>query len=198
MKLVADKLIGDAAREAYDLIALPGGMPGAERLRDSAPLNEMMRTQLESGRLSAAICATPAVFLQAKGLLDGSKATAHPAFSGQLADQSAVAQRVVVDGTLTTSRGPGTAFEFALELVKQLYSEDKAREVRARVPVQCVARILVRFHSSMRACLAGGGTGLFRFMGARGRSRGWSVFRFVYTRCTDAALLHDHMVSCER
>lgn len=133
MRLVADCLIGDAAGgEAYDLIALPGGMPGAERLRDSAALNELMRQQRSSGRLSAAICATPAVFLQAKGLLDGRRATAHPAFSGQLADQSAVGQRVVVDGDLTTSRGPGTAFEFALELVRQLYSEDKAREVRLR------------------------------------------------------------------
>ena len=118
---------------AFDLIALPGGMPGAERLRDSEPLVSLLRGQAASGRLHAAICATPAVMLQAKGLLEGRRATAHPAFAAQLADQTAVAQRVVVDGPLTTSRGPGTAFEFALELVKQLYGEDKAREVRGRM-----------------------------------------------------------------
>ncbi|KAI8466257.1 MAG: class I glutamine amidotransferase-like protein [Monoraphidium minutum] len=130
VKLVADTLIGDAAGGGgYDLIALPGGMPGAERLRDSGPLNELVRAQLAGGRATAAICATPAVFLEAKGLLEGRCATAHPAFSGQLTNQSAAAQRVVVDGVLTTSRGPGTAFEFALELVRQLYSDDKAREV---------------------------------------------------------------------
>lgn len=58
--------------------------------------------------------------------------TAHPAFSGKLANQAAVSQRVVVDGPLTTSRGPGTAFEFALALVKQLYGDAKAQEVRRR------------------------------------------------------------------
>lgn len=63
------------------------------------------------------------------GLLEGKKATAHPAFVERLADQSRAEDRVVVDGTCTTSRGPGTAFEFALSLVGQLHGEDKAREV---------------------------------------------------------------------
>jgi 4-methyl-5(b-hydroxyethyl)-thiazole monophosphate biosynthesis len=126
--LVADKLITDAVA-TYDLIACPGGMPGAERLRDSKPLEALMRQQRDAGRLNAAICATPVVFLQPAGLLEGRAATAHPAFSDKLPDQGPVSRRVVVDGTLTTSRGPGTAFEFALELVKQLYGEDKAREV---------------------------------------------------------------------
>jgi 4-methyl-5(b-hydroxyethyl)-thiazole monophosphate biosynthesis len=64
-----------------------------------------------------------------QGLLDGKSATAHPAFSDKLSNQAAVGQRVVVDGALTTSRGPGTAFEFALSLVKQLFGEEKMREV---------------------------------------------------------------------
>lgn len=129
VKIVADKLIGDVTGDTYDLIACPGGMPGAERLRDSTSLVTLMQQQRDAGRLHAAICATPAVFLQTKGLLEGRRATAHPAFSDKLGDQSAVASRVVVDGPLTTSRGPGTAFEFALELVKQLYGADKAKEV---------------------------------------------------------------------
>jgi 4-methyl-5(b-hydroxyethyl)-thiazole monophosphate biosynthesis len=128
--LVADALIADAAGSAYDLVACPGGMPGAERLRDSKPLADLMRAQAAAGKLHAAICATPVVFLQPAGLLAGRVATAHPAFSDKLPDQGPVPRRVVVDGPLTTSRGPGTAFEFALELVKQLYGEDKAREVR--------------------------------------------------------------------
>lgn len=127
--LVADALIGDAAGATYDLIACPGGMPGAERLRDSAPLEALLRAQAGAGRLHAAICATPVVFLQPAGLLAGRAATAHPAFSDKLPDQGPVPRRVVVDGPLTTSRGPGTAFEFALELVRQLYGADKAREV---------------------------------------------------------------------
>lgn len=98
-------------------------MPGAERLRDSTALNDLIKQQQAADGLYAAICATPAVFFESKGILQGAQATAHPAFSDKLSNQSAVSQRVVVDGKLTTSRGPGTAFEFALALVKQLYGE---------------------------------------------------------------------------
>jgi 4-methyl-5(b-hydroxyethyl)-thiazole monophosphate biosynthesis len=129
--LVADARIADAAAGVYDAVALPGGMPGAERLRDSAPLAALVAAQRDSGRLTAAICATPAVFLEPAGVIRGARATAHPAFSDRLSNQSAVEQRVVVDGGLVTSRGPGTAFEFALELVSQLFGPEKAREVAA-------------------------------------------------------------------
>ena len=104
-------------------------MPGAERLRDCAPLTELLRRQAEAGKRYAAICAAPAVALEHHGLLAGKTATAHPAFSDRLLDQSLVASRVVVDGQLVTSRGPGTAFEFALVLVKELYGEEAARAV---------------------------------------------------------------------
>lgn len=122
VKLVADALIDDAAGEGpYDCIACPGGMPGAERLRDCASLAQLVVQQRTSGRLLAAICATPAVFLQPAGLIDGAtRATAHPAFSAKLPNQEAVERRVVIDGSLTTSRGPGTTFEFALALVAQV------------------------------------------------------------------------------
>ncbi|GLI60334.1 hypothetical protein VaNZ11_002453 [Volvox africanus] len=129
VRIITDKMVEECASSSYDLIACPGGMPGAERLRDSAVLERMVRTQKDSGRLYAAICATPYVFFEKKGLLDGKSATAHPAFSDGLNDQSKVLDRVVVDGNLTTSRGPGTAFEFALSLVKQLYGEEKAKQV---------------------------------------------------------------------
>lgn len=63
-----------------------GGMPGAEHLRDSDALARMTERQRDAGKLYAAICASPVVFLQSRGLLDGKKATAHPAFSGKLTD----------------------------------------------------------------------------------------------------------------
>lgn len=129
VRLVADALIDECASETWDLIALPGGMPGAERLRDSDLLIKLLKAQRNGERFLAAICATPAVALEPKGFLAGSKATAHPAFSDRLSDTSAVDRRVVVDGKLTTSRGPGTAFEFALSLVGQLYGEEKMMEV---------------------------------------------------------------------
>lgn len=64
-----------------------GGMPGAERLRDSAALMRMLGAQRDSGRLWSAICAAPAVVLEGKGLLAGKTATCHPAFTQQLKDQ---------------------------------------------------------------------------------------------------------------
>ncbi|GAB4822089.1 hypothetical protein N2152v2_009135 [Parachlorella kessleri] len=129
VRILADKLIQDCANDAWDLIALPGGMPGAERLRDSSVLIDLLSKQKSQDKLHAAICASPAVAFETHGLLKGKKATAHPAFEAKLSDQSSVASRVVVDGTLTTSKGPGTAFEFALALVKELYGAEKMREV---------------------------------------------------------------------
>lgn len=83
---------------------MQGGMPGAERLRDSAPLMDLVAKQQQADKLHAAICATPAVAFEPAGLLAGKKGTAHPAFSAKLSNQEAVEQRVVVDGKLVTSR----------------------------------------------------------------------------------------------
>eukprot|EP00850_Spirogloea_muscicola_P006321 SM000030S11330 [mRNA] locus=s30:116358:118947:- [translate_table: standard] len=129
VQLVADKLIEDTAGHIFDLIVLPGGMPGAERLANSAALVDILKEQTKQGRSIAAICAAPAVVLEAQGLLARRKATAHPAFSEKLSDQSAVEARVVIDGSVITSRGPGTAMEFALTLVGELLGPERAHEV---------------------------------------------------------------------
>lgn len=132
-RLVADALIEDCADAVYDLIALPGGMPGAEHLRDDATLTALLRRQAAEGRRYAAICAAPVVVLQHHGLLEGRKATCFPSFASHLEDASAA--DVVVDGPCTTSRGPGTAIEFALALVEQLYDAETAREIGTRMQV---------------------------------------------------------------
>ena len=129
MKLVADRLIADCVNNTYDLIALPGGMPGAERLRNSNELTEMLKHQQQDGKLYAAICASPAVVLNHHGLLADRKATAYPGFAEQLANTESIESRVVVDNNCITSRGPGTAMEFALKLVEVLYGEQMAKNV---------------------------------------------------------------------
>jgi len=128
VKLVADRLIGDC-KDTYDLVVLPGGVQGAEHLRDSEELQVILRRQKEQGRLYGAICASPAVVLQHHGFLDRRRATCHPQFVHQLENSKAIDSRVVVDGTCVTSRGPGTALEFAIKLVELLYGEEKAKEV---------------------------------------------------------------------
>lgn len=129
VKLIADKLISDCVDDTYDLIALPGGMPGAEHLRNSTDLEKILKRQYREERLYAAICASPVVVLQHHGLLVRRQATCHPNFAQQLENTNAVNTRVVVDGTCITSRGPGTALEFALKLVELLYGEQKAKEI---------------------------------------------------------------------
>ncbi|MCX5633914.1 MAG: DJ-1/PfpI family protein [Phycisphaerae bacterium] len=129
VKITADCLITDCIDKTYDLIALPGGMPGAENLRDSRELTEMLKKQKESGRLYAAICASPAIVFAHHGLLAGKKATCYPGMENKLPDTSAVNQRVVIDGNCVTSQGPGTALEFSLKLVELLFGKQKSEEL---------------------------------------------------------------------
>ncbi|MHC4988859.1 MAG: DJ-1 family glyoxalase III [Planctomycetota bacterium] len=127
VKLVADCVIGDCKGKTYDLIVLPGGLPGAEHLRDCTPLIEMLKKQKQSGGLYAAICASPAVALAPHGLLDDKQATGYPGTEDKL--PKPLNQRVVVDGNCITSQGPGTALEFAIELLRRLFDDTKAQQV---------------------------------------------------------------------
>jgi 4-methyl-5(b-hydroxyethyl)-thiazole monophosphate biosynthesis len=129
VRIVADKLLGECKTEAFDMIVLPGGVPGAQNLRDSADLTKLLKKQAGSGGFFGAICASPAVVLQAHGLLANRQATSHPAFSDQLEPNESIESRVVVDGSCVTSRGPGTALEFALKLVELLYGKKTAQAV---------------------------------------------------------------------
>lgn len=129
VRIIADKLISQCIGQAYDLIVLPGGMPGAERLRDSQELAEMLKRQVRQGRLYGAICASPAVVLGHHGLLSQKKATCHPALADKLKCGQMLESKVVVDGNCVTSRGPATAIDFALKLVEVLYGSEKAKEV---------------------------------------------------------------------
>ena len=131
VKIVADASLADASASAYDCVVLPGGMPGAKRLADDARVMAIVEAQLQSERgITAAMCASPGVILAPRGWLNGVASTAHPAFVKDLPSDNASAEgRVVVDGRVITSRGPGTAIEFALALVEALFGKDKALEV---------------------------------------------------------------------
>lgn len=130
VKIVADALVADCAAASYDLIVLPGGVPGAANLGGCAALEGIVRRHAEKGGLYAAICAAPPLALAPWGLLDGHKATAHPLFVEYFPPEvTAVDANVVVDGNAVTSRGPATSTEFALALVEQLYGKEKAEQI---------------------------------------------------------------------
>ncbi len=120
-----DKLTND-----LDAIIFPGGMPGATNLAASQPILEIIRKADRDKTLIAAICASPAVVLHPIGILKGRRATCYPGFEKQM--QSAVfsKEKVVRDGHIITSRGPGTAMEFALEIITYLRSPEAAQAVR--------------------------------------------------------------------
>lgn len=109
---MADCMLTACVDVQWDLIVLPGGMPGAERLASTAELITLLKAQRAAGKLVAAMCASPAVVLAPHGLAAGLAVTAHPAFVADvtpLASKGDSTQgRVVVDGDLVTSRGPGT------------------------------------------------------------------------------------------
>src|SRR5690606_27082813 len=105
-RLTADAMLLDVLAQDFDLLVLPGGMPGAQRLADHQPLAERMREQAAAGKFFAAICASPAVALQHYGLLKGRRMTCYPAFSERLSGCTFVDEPVVVDGNLITSQGP--------------------------------------------------------------------------------------------
>ncbi len=118
VNLVADALIADCQEKTWDMIALPGGMPGSQHLADCIPLIDLLKAQQQAGRWIAAICAAPAVVLQAHGLLEGITATCYPALWDNL--NNASTERVVIDQQVITGQGPGVALDFALTLVEML------------------------------------------------------------------------------
>jgi protein deglycase len=136
VRLVADCLIGQCLENTYDLVVLPGGMPGSEHLRDSQALKQILEHQSGAGGLVGAICAAPAVVLEAHGLLEKRKATCHPNHVKSLRDPSAAGAPVLVDGTVVTSQGPGTAMAFALKLVEMLFGREQMAAVAAPMIVE--------------------------------------------------------------
>lgn len=129
INITADVTIEDCKDQTYDLIALPGGLPGADNLRDCETLKQLLIDQKRSGRYYAAICASPAVVFQHHGLIDDVKATCYPSLLDKLSKPASSEERVVVDGNCVTSQGPGTAIEFSLKLVELLFGMTKAKQI---------------------------------------------------------------------
>ena len=131
VRIVPDTPLADVASVEYDLVVLPGGMPGATNLRKDPRVVEIVRRTLAANRTVGAICAAPAVILDSCGVLAGRRATCHPALADRMVEGELTNERVTVDGNVITSMGPGTAMEFALALVSALYGDAKAEEVNA-------------------------------------------------------------------
>jgi 4-methyl-5(b-hydroxyethyl)-thiazole monophosphate biosynthesis len=127
-----DCCLDDALVDDYDMVILPGGLPGADNLERDERVTALVRRMADAGRYTAAICAAPKV-LAAAGVLDGRRATSYPGF---LSEESTPGLRVTTatveqDGGVITSRGPGTAMDFALALVENLGGRDRRNAIEA-------------------------------------------------------------------
>ena len=123
----------------YDCVLLPGGGPGAAALCASPEVGTLLRQQDEAGRMIAAICAAPTALASHQvGLGRALTSYPAPAFREKLSGSYQYREEdVVVDGNIVTSRGPGTTFKFALEIVKILLGEEKMKEVAGAMLVPC-------------------------------------------------------------
>jgi protein deglycase len=118
--LVADRSLDGISVSDFDAVVLPGG-PGSERLKEDGRVLTLLRQAMSGGKTVAAVCAAP-IALEAAGVLAGRRATSYPGHELPSAHYSEA--RVVVDGNLITSRGPGTALEFSLAVVEKLAGAD--------------------------------------------------------------------------
>lgn len=130
--LIPDTGLDEALQHEYDMVVLPGGAGGADRLGDDERIRDLLLKMADSERFTAAICAGPKV-LAGAGLLEGRRATSFPSAMDFVVEHGAdyAKDPVVQDGRVITSRGPGTAMDFALALIEQLAGADKRREVEA-------------------------------------------------------------------
>lgn len=135
VRLVPDIAWADVRPDAFDMVVIPGGSDGVKALAKDERLLATVRTFMANGKWMAAICAGPLV-LQAAGVLKGRRATCHPGVAGELKQTPRRNDRVVADGRLITSQAPGTAFEFALELIRAVEGDRKAEELAKSMVVR--------------------------------------------------------------
>jgi 4-methyl-5(b-hydroxyethyl)-thiazole monophosphate biosynthesis len=134
--LVPDAVLEQLDPLDFDMLVLPGGMPGTTHLMEDERVLAAVRALHQRGRTTAAVCAAPMVLARA-GVLSGVPATSHPSVRSKLADADVRSSpRVIRSGSVVTSQGPGTAIEFALELVRELAGPAKAAELAAAMLVQ--------------------------------------------------------------
>jgi 4-methyl-5(b-hydroxyethyl)-thiazole monophosphate biosynthesis len=122
----ADVLLESIIDKDFDSIIVPGG-PGYKRMRKDDRVMALLKQHAAKGRITGAICAAPTLLSDA-GLLNGKRYTSHPSVVDDLQDPVSN-QAVVVDGDIITSRGAGTATEFALALVAKLTGKEKAEKI---------------------------------------------------------------------
>ncbi|HID40493.1 MAG TPA: DJ-1 family protein [Calditrichaeota bacterium] len=128
----ADTLLDSINASNFDLLILPGGQPGSTHLKNHPAVLKCVQDRFSSHKLIAAICAAPTV-LEAAGITNGLKITSYPSEAGVFINSRYLEHNVVKDGVVITSRGVGTAIDFALDLIIELRGKEAAKEIADRI-----------------------------------------------------------------
>jgi 4-methyl-5(b-hydroxyethyl)-thiazole monophosphate biosynthesis len=129
VKIIPDTVIDTITSDDFDMLVLPGGMPGAANLNTDERVGGLIRDFNSKGKITGAICAAPFVLANA-GILNGKRVTSYPSFKDKLGSAIYEEKNVVEDGNILTSRGPGTALCFALAIVEKLAGKEKAQQIK--------------------------------------------------------------------
>ncbi|MBR2344208.1 MAG: DJ-1/PfpI family protein [Lentisphaeria bacterium] len=128
MEISTDASLGEACMGDYDVVVLPGGMPGAANLAADGQVKDLLNRSAERKIVIAAICAAPFVLAQ-NGLLTDNKFTMYPGFDDQLGGLHYLDVPAYRDGNIVTGKGPGAVFDFAREIAAALGMEDECRKL---------------------------------------------------------------------
>ncbi len=130
VRVTADSTLDGIDPGEFDMIVIPGGSKGVEKLKNHPGMLPLLGEFMARGKYVGAICAAPSLLVSA-GLICGKQVTSHPSVKSQVASSTLYSdERVVTDGKIVTSRGPGTAMEFALKLVEILVGKEKVSELK--------------------------------------------------------------------
>lgn len=131
VRILCDTVLsGKTLDEDWDLVFLPGGMPGAENLYKSGRVNALIKRANENLKIVSAICASPAVVLGPIGVLDGRKATCYPGCESYYPDFHFCMDGVVISGNIVTAKSAGYAFDLGLVLLRILKDEETSKRVK--------------------------------------------------------------------
>lgn len=132
IKLIADTVLEEVLEEEWDLVVLPGGVPGTPNLSGDPRIVNLLKRHASSRKLTAAVCAAPSV-LEEAGLTKDRRVTSHPSWADRMTTAIHTASRVETDGILVTGQAAGSAMEFAFKLVEMLFGQEKAAEINQGV-----------------------------------------------------------------
>lgn len=127
-----DKIINQLNFSEYDMLILPGGMPGTLNLESCEVLMTQVDAFYQQDKLLAAICAAPAIFGH-KGMLNGRVACCYPGFEKDCKGAEVSMEPVCIDGKIITSRGMGCAIEFGLKIVEVLLGEEVSKDLAEKI-----------------------------------------------------------------